>query len=75
VADFLVHLPDGTYAVFEARGRTARKQNIVRAKQQAKYYEKLTGAARPFLVIRDLKKSFAKEGVLSAKIYRTLSAS
>ncbi len=67
VPDFLVHLPDGTNAVFEAKGWTARQQNIVRAKQQAKYYKKLTGAAHAFLVIRGLKKSFPNEGVISDK--------
>jgi hypothetical protein len=65
--DFLVRLPDGTYAIFEAKTWTAGQQNIVRAKRQAKYYKKITGAAHAFLVIRGLKKSFANEGVLSAK--------
>jgi hypothetical protein len=42
-------------------------QNIVRAKQQAKYYKKRTSAAHAFLVIRGLKKSFPNEGVISDK--------
>jgi hypothetical protein len=65
--DFLVRFPDQTYAVVEVKGWRAGQQNIARAKQQAKYYKKLTGAAHAFLVIRDLKKSFVDEGVVSAK--------
>lgn len=65
--DFLVHLPDGTDAILEAKGWTGRQQNIVRAKQQAKYYKKLTGAAHAFIVIRGLKKSFPNEGLISDK--------
>ena len=64
--DFLVRFPDQTYAVVEVKGWRAGQQNIARAKQQAKYYKKLTGAAHAFLVIRDLKKSFVDEGVVSA---------
>jgi hypothetical protein len=67
VSDFLVRFPDQTYAVVEVKGWRAGQQNIARAKQQAKYYKKLTGAAHAFLVIRDLKKSFVNEGVVSAK--------
>ena len=65
--DFLVRFPDQTYAVVEVKGWRAGQQNIARAKQQAKYYKKLTGADHAFLVIRDLKKSFVDEGVVSAK--------
>jgi len=67
VPDFLVRFPDQTYAIFEVKGWTTRQQNIARAKQQAKYYSKATGAAHAFLVIRDLKKSFVNEGVVSAR--------
>jgi Holliday junction resolvase len=67
VPDFLVRFPDQTYAIFEVKGWTSRQQNIARAKQQAKYYRKATGAAHAFLVIRDLKKSFVNEGVVSAR--------
>jgi hypothetical protein len=70
--DFLVRFPDQTYAVVEVKGWRAGQQNIARAKQQAKYYKKLTGAAHAFLVIRDLKKSFVNERVVSAKDLNTL---
>jgi hypothetical protein len=65
--DFLVRFPDQTYVVVEVKGWRADQQNIARARQQVKYYKKLTGAAHAFLVIRDLKKSFVTEGVVSAK--------
>ena len=56
-----------TYAMVEVKGWTAGQQNIARARQQAKFYKKLIGAAHAFRVIRDLKKCFVNEGVVSGK--------
>jgi len=67
LSDFLVRFPDQTYAIVEVKGWRVGQQNIARAKHQVKYYMKLTGATHAFLVIRDLKKSFVSEGVVSAK--------
>ena len=68
VPDFLVRFLNQIYVIVEVKGWGAGQQNIARAKQQAKDYKKLTGAAQAFLVIKDFKKSIVNEGIISARI-------
>jgi hypothetical protein len=68
VPDFLVRFLNQIYVIVEVKGWGAGQQNIIAsAKQQTKYYKKLTGAAHAFLVIKDLKKSIVNGGIISAK--------
>ena len=65
--DFLVRFLNQIYVIVEVKGRGAGQQNITRAKQQAKDYEKTDWCAQAFLVIKDFKKSIVNEGIISVQ--------
>jgi hypothetical protein len=62
--DFLVRHPDGTVSVIEVKSWEPSPESVARAAEQAARYQKLTGAARAFVVLPSLPPQLIKPGVV-----------
>jgi hypothetical protein len=62
--DILVTSPDGRVTIVETKVWKATPENIARARQQVRLYREATRSSRAFVVLKSLKRSLPKKGVV-----------